>query len=80
MGYYFLDMELKKDVFFFDLVVLYFLFNEGESFFLYEMEMIINNELNVDNVFSDEMDESFGLVFENVLWFDFEEEIVVKWR
>lgn len=80
MGYYFLDMELKKDVFFFDLVVLYFLFNEGESFFLYEMEMIINNELNVDNVFSDEMDESFGLVFENMLWFDFEEEIVVKWR
>lgn len=80
MGYYFLDMELKKDVFFFDLVVLYFLFNEGESFFLYEMEMIINNELNMDNVFSDEMDESFGLVFENMLWFDFEEEIVVKWR
>lgn len=79
-GYYLSDMESKKDAFLSDLVVPHFPFNEGDSLSLHEMETTINNESNADNVFSDEMDESFGLVPENTSWLDPEEETAAKRR
>ena len=72
-GCYLSDMESKKEAFLSDLVVPYFPFNEEESLFLHEMETTINNESNADNVFSNGMDESFGLVPENTSWLNQEE-------
>lgn len=72
-GYYLSDMESKKEAFLYDLVVPHFPFDERESLSLHEMETIIKNESNADNVFSDDMDENFGLVPENTSWLDQEE-------
>ena len=72
-GYYLSDMESKKETFLYDLVVPHFPFDERESLSLHEMETIIKNESNADNVFRDDMDESFGLVPENTSLLDQEE-------
>lgn len=72
-GYYLSDMESKKEAFLYDLVVPHFPFDERESLSLHEMETIIKNESNADNVFRDDMDESFGLVPENTSLLDQEE-------
>lgn len=72
-SYYLSDTGAKKEAFLSDLVVPHYPFNKGESLSLHEMETTIKNESNADNVFSDGMDESIGLVPENTLWLDQEE-------
>lgn len=55
-------MESNKEAFLSDLVVPHFSFNEEEGLSFIEMETTTNNESNMDIVFNDDTDESFGLV------------------
>lgn len=66
-------MESNKEAFLSDLVVPHFSFNEEESLSFIEMETTTNNESNMDSVFNDDTDESFGLVPENTAESDHEE-------
>ena len=66
-------MESNKEAFLSDLVVPNFSFYVEEGLSFIEMETTTNNESNMDNVFNDDTDESFGLVPENTAWSDHEE-------